>query len=746
MKRKLDFKISTGLKNIIGKELITDDHIAIFELVKNSYDADAKNVKIIFQNMRTRINKSKIIIMDDGLGMSYNDLVNKWLFVGYSEKKDTKKTDNFRNKTNLKKRVFAGAKGIGRFSADRLGSKLRMYTKTLDDDNMHFIDLDWNKFEDDQEKKFQMVQVDYDSVNSADFDSDKQFEHGTVIEISSLSSDWPDTKILKLRRYLQRLVNPNQLNTEDTFRIEIIADEFLEDDHGKPLYEKINGVVDNVVFEKLKIKTVELSSRIIDGKITTTLTDKGTFIFTIEEKNIYKKLNNLSTKVFFLNKNAKSEFSKTMGMAPIRFGSIFLYKNGFRIHPYGDEGDDWLRLEQRKGQGQRRYLSTRDIMGRVELEGVQPEFNEVSSRGGGVINSDGYGELKQFFVEKTLRRIERYVIEGIEWDKPLEDRKKSDDEIMKSSLEIVSKLIGQVKDPHKQITYNHDLLSIYKIKQVENLPNVAKSLDAIIPYVPKKEQDYVKSQLKKITNITKNYTHEIQTATRDKEVAETEALFLKKTLSTDAEMIQDFNHTITNATKSIATDIKTLIHLLKTRASLDKIMECVEKISIENYKARSLSSIISNANFTLKTKTIKGDIPSYIRQYIHYVLSGTSGTMKFGFNGVDVTFETKFVPLALSMILDNLVTNARKARATKVTFQFEVTGHQLYVYVGDNGRGIPPENQKNVFRRGFTTSSGSGIGLSHIQTAMIDIGGNITFIGNNHLDLGCGACFRLVFP
>ena len=110
----MKFKISSGLKDHIGKELITDNNVAIFELVKNSYDANAKNVKIVFKDMGS--SDKKIIIIDDGIGMSKEDLENKWLFVAYSEKKDLGK--------NMKdKRLMAGSKGLGRFSCGRLGTK-----------------------------------------------------------------------------------------------------------------------------------------------------------------------------------------------------------------------------------------------------------------------------------------------------------------------------------------------------------------------------------------------------------------------------------------------------------------------------------------------------------------------------------------------------------------------------------------------------------------------------------------------
>ena len=82
---ELKFKVSSALKDLIGKDLITNDNVAIFELVKNSYDAYATKVEITFE-------EDKIIIADNGKGMTYNDLINKWLFLGFSAKKMERKT------------------------------------------------------------------------------------------------------------------------------------------------------------------------------------------------------------------------------------------------------------------------------------------------------------------------------------------------------------------------------------------------------------------------------------------------------------------------------------------------------------------------------------------------------------------------------------------------------------------------------------------------------------------------------
>ena len=98
------------MKSIIGKELITDPNTAIFELVKNSYDANASKVTIIFENVNDPEKKSqpRIIIVDNGDGMSRDDIENKWLFAGFSEKKFTWSKDMiFGLRTTKQNRVFS---------------------------------------------------------------------------------------------------------------------------------------------------------------------------------------------------------------------------------------------------------------------------------------------------------------------------------------------------------------------------------------------------------------------------------------------------------------------------------------------------------------------------------------------------------------------------------------------------------------------------------------------------------------
>ena len=209
--KEVQFKISSALKNLIGKELITDEFVAVFELVKNSFDANAKKVKVIFENQYNP-QASKILIWDDGRGMNLDDLNNKWLFVGYSAKKDGSEDKDYRDKLK-NKRTFAGAKGVGRFSCDRLGAHLDLFTKK-ELGNYEKLSINWADFEKDAKREFMNVRVLHQTLANPPF---HDFESGTILVISQLRDQWDRERILVLKNSLEKLINPNQANEDDSF-------------------------------------------------------------------------------------------------------------------------------------------------------------------------------------------------------------------------------------------------------------------------------------------------------------------------------------------------------------------------------------------------------------------------------------------------------------------------------------------------------------------------------------------------
>jgi signal transduction histidine kinase len=410
-KEFISFDIKTGMKNIIGRDLITDDFIAIYELVKNSYDAYADYVKITF-------NEDEIIIADNGKGMSENDIKEKWLAVAYSAKKDGTEDDDVKRSphlNNLKsRRYYAGAKGVGRFSCDRLGNVLELTTTHISAQNTFKIEVNWEQFELDAKQSFSSIQIPFErTFHNPIYNNQKA--HGTILRITKLNSSWNEIRLLELKHSLEKIINPFS-NTQNEFTIEIIANKFIGYDLGKTPFQQINGKITNSILSVLRIKTTEIKVIIDNEKITTKITDRGSLIYHIEEINPYGNLiDNLDIGLYFLNRSAKINFGKIMDIEPVKYGNIFLFKNGFRVQPYGEVGDDSWKIDQRKQQGYNRFLGTRDLFGKVDLlTDKLGEFKEVSSRDGGLVETKGKKMLFDIFTEKALKRLERYVV-GVLW-------------------------------------------------------------------------------------------------------------------------------------------------------------------------------------------------------------------------------------------------------------------------------------------------------------------------------------------
>ena len=417
MSDTLQFKISSALKDLIGKDLITSDNVAIFELVKNSYDAYANHVVITFS-------ENKITIIDNGKGMSYSDLRDKWLFLGFSAKKDgtedsaEDKQKSYRDKI---KRYYAGAKGIGRFSCDRLGRLLTITTQTERAAKAEQISVDWSKFEVDQKKEFSSIDVIHRSVVVPNMFPNNS-SHGTKIEITDLHDEetpWTRKHILDLKRSLQKLINP--FSEANDFLIEIVCEREKEND--EKLMEKgidydreiVNGPLRNSIVGILKLKTTQIDVKVKDGYIYSTLSDRGVDIYRIKEANVDCSLiKDGAVSLSFLNRAAKYNFSKIMGVDSINFGSVFLFRNGFRILPYGETGDDSWGIDFRAQQGRARYLGSRDLMGRVDIyvENIS-ELKEVSSRDSGLIDTPMSRQVNLLYW-KIHKRLERYVV-GVLW-------------------------------------------------------------------------------------------------------------------------------------------------------------------------------------------------------------------------------------------------------------------------------------------------------------------------------------------
>ena len=227
------FKVSTGLKDLIGRGLINDDFVAVFELVKNSFDAHASSAWLHFH-------PNRIVISDDGKGMSRADIINKWLFVAYSAKRDNSEDDDYRDTVSRRRMPFAGAKGVGRFSCDRLGKRLLLSSRAADE-QVQILTVDWTLYEEDSKREFSTVPVDLsEAPEFPDPETKPSRNVGTVLEIRDLRSSWGRDEILRLKRELAKLINPFSAGPP-AFKIQVSAPAERAEDKNQLILHRHDG-------------------------------------------------------------------------------------------------------------------------------------------------------------------------------------------------------------------------------------------------------------------------------------------------------------------------------------------------------------------------------------------------------------------------------------------------------------------------------------------------------------------------
>lgn len=757
-----NFKISAALKDIIGKELITDEFVAVFELVKNSFDADATKVEVIFEN-NNEPSKASILIRDNGKGMNDDDLRDKWLFVAYSAKKLGNENADYRDKIKTQ-RLFAGAKGVGRFSCDRLGRYLNLITiKNEPNAKIENIQVNWEDFENVDDEEFVNISVTHNVIQKNTFD----LKHGTILEISGLRDVWDRERILRLKRSLAKLINPNQGNDSDNFSIEIIAKDELPLDKelnkkgkSKIDLEKVNGLVVNSIFETLQIKTSNILVKISNegDVIETHLHDRGDLIYYLKEKNPYKDLKNISVYLFQLNRSAKSNFTRTMGIEPVKYGSVFMYKNGFRVYPYGEMGEDLLLIDRRKQQGFNRFLGTRDLIGRIEINGEQPNLKETTSRDGGLVKTQTYHDLVDFFYDYVLKRLENYVVNIIHWGDERVNKETGEvipelwaRDVKVQILELITGFINS-KDII-DIKYDKDFLKIITEKQDKSVDKIIRNISKI---ASKSGNPEIVKEAKKIEKAVKQTRADSELATEKAIKAESQRKetekklsyvvsqnnFLLKDISDDTKNLESILHHIGLTTNLIKSDIQNLVKAINDNSPKEDLVGIVKRLSRLNEKITSFSKYFKKVNFNIHTNKLTVDIISFTNEYMENVylqrddLRINRELLKVEINTpVGLTYRIKFNPIDMIIVLDNLISNSSKHGAGVVKLTWEETSDSVKLIFQDNGKGIKEDIVDNIFDFGFTTSRrGSGIGLYHVKEIIDKLNGKIEV--NTQLDKG----------
>lgn len=402
------FRPSARLLSTIGEDIIKDIHAAIVELVKNSYDADAKNVSILFSSFDDGI---QIEVMDDGHGMTENIVRQKWLVPSTSDKLVRKRSPNGR--------LMQGRKGIGRFAASILGEKLEL--RTVVDGQMVILEVNWDDFSSDKfldEVKVVIKRQEIEKLNGTEFQifgSKKKKDLWTKAELESL--------IKELRKLITPLNDGDYSQENDEFRIEVIFNDFFISEYSNsrieikpyPLldyydYRLFGSVGQNGDFclyyqsrnnDNLELlDSSDIDFNLADGEKFSGRIMVDFRVFDRDPESIEELVNSLVTNG---NNNFKKNEAKRM-LDDISGVSIF--RNKFRIRPYGDLSNDWLLLDSRRVQNPSLKVGANQLSGQVIIESEEvSNLVEKSARDG--LKEDAYYNGLVSIVLKLISYIER---------------------------------------------------------------------------------------------------------------------------------------------------------------------------------------------------------------------------------------------------------------------------------------------------------------------------------------------------
>ena len=434
------------LLTMLGDQLIKNERIALVELIKNAYDADASRVEVRFEDFRgdmTRDDDSSIIVRDDGAGMSLETIRTQWMNPAAPQKYLDKQKGHSR--TPGKNRVIQGEKGIGRFAVLKLGKVITVATRQPGAEFEIVLEYDFSRFDDDfvsendQPREIFLDEITIDCRQSGP----KKLpgvEHGTVIEIRNLKDTWSDDIITLLCRDVSNLTDPvsrlTRREAPDRFEIAIVCND-----------EPRDVAADDA--ESLRALIEDKAVLNIQGRFCST---ESTFSFRIEDAREDIRLKDPKVTGLWVWRQRFGKVSRgARTQMPIPFAKaadteyvcgdfafqfyifdfargidgryvlrqkdkndlknhrIYLYRDGVRVYPYGDPDDDWLNIDVTRGTGRAGdFFSNDQIIGWIDItQQGNPSLRDKTNREG-LIETGGAARDLIFLVQTFLSYVKQY--------------------------------------------------------------------------------------------------------------------------------------------------------------------------------------------------------------------------------------------------------------------------------------------------------------------------------------------------
>ena len=667
-------KFSPDILRRLGEELVPDIDQGIVELVKNAYDADATTCEIALDKPMS--GKGSIAIVDNGTGMTGDQIRRGWLVIGRSDKKRDVRTAKY-------KRVPVGDKGLGRLAALRLGDRVTLTTRpSAEPGKQYSLTLDWLEYE-----NADVVE----DVNLAITKTETDFPQGTEIRIDNIGAKISRSTVTKLARSLLLLSDPFA-----QFEEQITIDPPKSQKRSGKRDPGFSASLQTTEFKDLQAKVgqsyfsdaeyriqAELhlngnaTFRILDWKGDIVHEDAAGDTFHAPPFTFDLWVYVLSTESFSTRSSTLSEVRNWLS----ELGGVHVYEDGIRVPPYGGAENDWLGLNLRRVRSPEVRPSTNTSVGRVKVSNADGLLIQKTDRIGYVENF-AFGELK------------RTCGEALDW-----------------AARILLKERDRKREAEKQ-------------SKKEKAQKATQNLESVLSKTVKP------TERKKVDNAIQTYVKE----TEKEAESLREDLELYRSLATAGMTSAVFAHEIGRPLKLIDNAIKGLIRLVPVEDK-EKADARVRRIQTSQKRLSSFVSIPLRLLSKQKRRTGRVDVNECIGSLVAMLEPVTAYyETTIDFEPSETGLFVNGTEALLDGIMLNLILNAFNAfhregfeqdeRKIKINTWTDTTS--ILVRIEDNAGGIDGISIEDIWLPGVTTvADGTGFGLTIVRDSIADLKGAI---------------------
>ena len=665
-----------------------------------------------------------IEIDDNGDGMSLDILENVYLTIGTSHRANQKRdllSAKDEEAEGSEGHVILGEKGLGRLSAMRLGDKVLIVTGQKGASNWNELEIDWNDFTDAADDDLNSVPVEPE----VGLEKDTQ-EKGTLMRISALTSEWSIEKLTELAiKHFSKLSDPlggapapplDLKFNKTKVAIPQFADFLLEQAHGR---------------FRAKLRTTGKNAPSITGRMQYKIHDRNRKLklTSLELKTLtgldvptIERIGDFSLDMYWFNRRLLAKIEGIGDLTVVRrilaewAGGVALYRDGYRVNPYGNPNDDWLDLDRDAFSTSGFKLNRGQIIGRAR----------ITQRG------------NPYLIDQTNR-------EGLK-ENP---EKQAFVKILSSIVEIYRQYLNEIDrdvDRAHQVTADEAL---------ERFNNEDRRLESLLPALDEALNDSAASR-----DLTKQLRSTMMELRSTAEVVQRAAGAQEKErsrvfhLASIGLMIESLAHELYRATSA---GLDTIAQARRSRNSKNfgiTLRVLGSQLQTLQKRLKVLDPLSTNARQTKESFDLVGWIEEIVCSFADRN-EGRGVRFKTTVNPEDGQIKVKAVKGMFVQVLENLLSNSvfwvAEQHKERVRLKFtsndvdEVIG-RIYVHIDiprrriivrDDGPGIPDERRETVFEPFFSTKvqkQGRGLGL-YISREIAEYHGGSLFLGKAD-DLG----------